>query len=489
LINEFAYRNYISWNAEVSNSFYGWTPKELPPSTCALRKGVYYVSVTVPKDIEHLFKSKQIRVSTGTSDIKAAQKKQHKITAELYSKILKVLTLHHLDRKSGYLRNWESDAINLAVELGVYREGFQPQNYRKYLDQAAQDVMNDAIGDNAKNVRPVKDDLYLAALHYIEHDTIDDTEWVKLSNPEVEIDPSKTSATNDTIIGRLNDYVENRNWNRLKTKSSAINQINRFARMVGNLNLTKIEKNHAYDYARLMHEDGYAHKTIRSSISAVSAMLEWCERNRMIPLSPFSNLKLSDYGKPPEKYLPFEKAELINIFKTEMSAEVRLLLSILITTGMRLDEAALLTWERVKEADGIRYFSLQDGTDDIIVKNTQSKRLIALPDCLLLPQRGQGRLFTYRLDKDGKAENAASRSLMTTIRKCTQEPRKVVHSFRGTLKDLLRDANVTKEINDFITGHGQGDEASEYGVGPSLETKFKAVNAINHPWLWLNQPN
>ena len=72
---------------------------------------------------------------------------------------------------------------------------------------------------------------------------------------------------------------------------------------------------------------------------------------------------------------------------------------------------------------------------------------------------------------------------MKIIRRVTDDDRKVVHSLRGTLKDLLRDAGVTKEVNDFITGHSQGDEAGKYGSGPSLETKYRAVNAVNHPWL------
>jgi hypothetical protein len=43
---------------------------------------------------------------------------------------------------------------------------------------------------------------------------------------------------------------------------------------------------------------------------------------------------------------------------------------------------------------------------------------------------------------------------MPYIRKVTDDPKLVIHSLRGTLKDKLRDAGVQKETNDFITGHG-----------------------------------
>lgn len=293
-----------------------------------------------------------------------------------------------------------------------------------------------------------------------------------------------TAPDANSLSAVLPSYLIGRNWERLKTKDAAERQIKRFISTVGDLNLSKIEKSHAYDYAQALDEAGYAHKTIRSSVSAISAMLEWCERRRLIKLSPFVNLKLANYGTAAKSYRPFEKRELHRIFKQDLPPQERTLLSLLITTGMRLDEAALLTWERVKEVDGIRCVSLiEEGSEAVIVKNSQSNRFIALPDCLELPEKATGRVFDYRVDNDGKAENAASRALMKVIRQVTDDKMKVVHSLRGTLKDLLRDAGVSKEVNDFITGHSQGDEAGKYGTGPSLETKYQAVNSVNHPWL------
>jgi hypothetical protein len=72
---------------------------------------------------------------------------------------------------------------------------------------------------------------------------------------------------------------------------------------------------------------------------------------------------------------------------------------------------------------------------------------------------------------------------MKVVRHVTIDKLKVVHSLRGTLKDLLRDVGISKEINDFITGHSQVGSGGDYGNGPSLETKYKAVNSVCHPWL------
>ena len=432
-----------------------------------MRKGKYYVSVTVPKQIEPLFKNKQIRRSTGTSDFALAKQRQHALADEIYRYMDGVWKAARQEWQSEMKKDQVFFAEGFAETLGLYREGFDTERHLNYL----QDEAHTTLRNHFRGKQDAKSDEFAAALHLITR---------SVDQPIKE--PQK--AGDDTIKGVLPTYLDGRNWTRQKTKDAARRQIERFVGMIGNLKLDQIEKSHAYDYAQALDEAGYAHKTIRSSVSAVSTMLEWCERKRLIKLSPFVNLKLANYGTAAKSYRPFDKPELHQIFSLDMPAQERTLLSILITTGMRLDEAALLTWERVKEVDGIRYISLfEEGSDAVIVKNSQSNRLVALPDCLKLPERATGRLFDYRADRDGKAENAASRALMKVIRQVTDDKMKVVHSLRGTLKDLLRDAGVTKEVNDFITGHSQGDEAGKYGSGPSLETKYKAVNAVDHPWL------
>ena len=65
---------------------------------------------------------------------------------------------------------------------------------------------------------------------------------------------------------------------------------------------------------------------------------------------------------------------------------------------------------------------------------------------------------------------------MKHVRKVTDDPLKVVHSLRGTLKDKLRDTGVSTETNDFITGHGRGDAAGKYGIGPSLAVRKEALD-------------
>jgi hypothetical protein len=101
-----------------------------------------------------------------------------------------------------------------------------------------------------------------------------------------------------------------------------------------------------------------------------------------------------------------------------------------------------------------------------------------------MPERGTGRLFNYRLDRDGKAQNATSRVVNRYIDRVTTDPRVVAHSLRGNLKDLLRNAGVSAELNNFITGHTQSNAvAGDYGDGHSMAVRLDALNKAQHPWL------
>ena len=163
-----------------------------------------------------------------------------------------------------------------------------------------------------------------------------------------------------------------------------------------------------------------------------------------------------------------------------MKDQERLALTLLLTTGMRLDEVALLRGDMIKVHDaGFRYADLRTKA---VVKNDGSGRLVALHPDVQLPQT-QGRLFTYATNADGKAWVSAGNAIGPLVKAVVDNKRKVVHSLRGTLKDLLRDAGVPKEINDFITGHGQGDVSSKYGSGPSTEVRYQAIASVKHPWL------
>ena len=68
---------------------------------------------------------------------------------------------------------------------------------------------------------------------------------------------------------------------------------------------------------------------------------------------------------------------------------------------------------------------------------------------------------------------------MRFIRSITFDEDLVAHSFIHTFKDLCRDAGISKDLHDFITGHSGGDVSSYYGEVFSLERRKEAINKVN----------
>ena len=146
----------------------------------------------------------------------------------------------------------------------------------------------------------------------------------------------------------------------------------------------------------------------------------------------------------------------------------------------------MLTWERFNdtEVEGVRYFSLIDTQDEqVAVKNEGSARHVPLHPDLVLPPKGLGRLFDYTVDDNGLCSSSAGHIINPALDKLVPHKRKSAHSFRRTLKVMLRDAGVSKEINDIYTGHGSGDVAGKNYGGASIQTRYNAIAKLDLPWL------
>jgi integrase len=443
-----------------------------PPSSLNYlkAKGKWYVYVTIPPELRPAFKGQaQLRRSTGTSDKRIAKGKEHSIASEIYAE---------LDKARASLNPFRDALQALSDALGTGKLTYTPEAYSDPVTM--EELIDEARGQ-------------VTALRYARPGDFEEGVYISsalekvgglLEAVEHEYSVSSGATPSGQKLSQLaNDWLSVHPFRKEKTKDAASRAIDHFIEISGDLVVTKIVKKHAYDFASGQSAT-MAEKTISNRISFVSQCLTYAERRGDIPANPFKGLSLEGYGKRQESYTPLDLKQLEELFSLPMPDEDRHLLSILICTGMRLDEAALLKWEDIKEEGGISYFDLTG--KDKKLKNIGSARKVPIVPALskFYETRGTGRLFSYKTDKDGKAQSAASKALMKHIRKVRgTDTTKVVHSLRGSLKDMLRDEGVTKEVNDFITGHGSGDVAGGYGVGPSLKARYDALSKVKHPYL------
>lgn len=402
--------------------------------------------VTKPKELQDVGKNTQVRRSTRTTDKRLAQSRLPAIANDIYG---------------------EFDSALMAM----------PQEARSpSLSYITSEEAISQSGDPWIGIRPI---------------------------PPYQ-PPKDPSHRLSRFITRYEEHLHANQVGNLKERKTKISVCNKFLEVTGDVHMEEIRKFHAYQFAEWMAKQGLANKTIKSRVSRISKLLVYAEQQDVIPDNPFVNLSLADYGRASEPYLPFSTDEMTKIFAQEIAEKDRLALTLLATTGARLDEIALLKWSQIKTAYGITFLDLRE---EALVKTRQSKRVIPVHSKVapLLQERGSGRLFDYRIDEDGKAQNAAGKRLAGYIDNVIEHPLKVLHSFRGTFKDMLKDSGVTstmvaqledgevtlpdiateinsgqisKELNDRLTGHVQKDVAGNYGLGHALIPRAAAVETL-----------
>lgn len=406
-------------------------------------KRKWYVLVTVPTQLVGTpgFKNKQIKRSTGTSDEAHARKLQHQITGEIYRSFSNAL------KKEQFV-----ESKKFFAKHGI-RTDVNEDSLMEFLEAAERLRVTNPLEDWDNGELAMKE--LEAALH----------EQNAMFEPETDL----------RTVASL--YFEQRKFTNQKTKSSAETHVNDFITLVGNIDINEVQKKHGYDLCKALEAKGQANKTIKTKLSSVSGLLYWCEQEGIISATPFNNMKTSNFGRSSEHYKVIPK-EITKAFwnDTRVGEQERLMLACLYFTGCRIDEWATATYEMIgSDPQGFRFLDLREAD----VKNNNSKRMIPLhPFLNNLLGSGSGRIFDYTIDANGKATNSASKAFMKHLKAHTSDPKHVAHSYRHGLKDMLRDSDVSKELNDFITGHSSGDVAGDYGSGPSLEKRYEALVKI-----------
>jgi integrase len=418
-------------------------------------KKKWYVYVTIPPELRRAMGNQvQKRLSTGTGDAREAKRRLHDVAARIYAEFdshkanPRLDWAKHVDGKFGLLRGHEV-------------------NFDGLTDASLEELVT-VLTLQLEAMRSLPSDPDSAV---VVDDALDKIKALEATRP-----------SQDSLIWPLaEEFLEKEQFNRVQIKKDTIRALKEFSEFIGETAVSEIKQKELYDYAEhLANEKNQANRTITGRIGKLSNLFNYCVRKGYLPSSPTVGLKLSRFGAQPVRYSPFTKDELFKIFALPMADRERLLFSILVTSGMRLDEAALLKWENIKEQDGILFYDLTE--EGYLVKNKGSARKVPVHPSVRLPERGTGRLFDYKTNADGKT-TTASETCNKLIRKVTTDKRHVVHSFRHTFKDMMREARVHPELHNYLSGHSAGDAAGRYGIGPSLKVRYDAIVKVAHPWL------
>jgi integrase len=198
--------------------------------------------------------------------------------------------------------------------------------------------------------------------------------------------------------------------------------------------------------------------TVMHKIAQLCAACNFGIAEGKLRFNPFA--AIASKGDDVTKRLKFTDADMKLIWDNldSLPASDQLLVRVLASTGMRLDEAFQIDGEEEPQ-QGIRHVIV--GT-----KTEQSERRVPFPATLLpyLPETVKGRLFS------GPSHNASSRlnPWLERIGIVSQKANtaKSVHSFRHRAKDRLRIAQCKPDSLQWaVLGHEKKTVAAGYGEG------------------------
>ena len=220
------------------------------------------------------------------------------------------------------------------------------------------------------------------------------------------------------------------------------------------------------------------------------AMSHFCKHfgigRRLVSSNPFQGAGIGIYGLNGKHWLEYSDEDLDKIFEYSWEAQEKLLLELALSTGMRLNEIASLTWERIMSTNRYDYVTLKDRFDlpNQTVKNEGSKRDIPLHPSFRRPEKATGRIFDYAIDSYGYATTSAGRAVNSTLRELIPNPQKSFHSFRSTFIIKLTETGCDTFTNRAIAGHGGRNANESVYNAVKNDTRFEAIEKLRlEPWL------
>jgi len=277
----------------------------------------------------------------------------------------------------------------------------------------------------------------------------------------------------------LEHYLaEHKNGQDLRLARDTQRAIGIVVQIVGDLPLQYYTREHARAVRDAL-VPGHSTATVRRRLKSISAVFNLGRRefDLVWAANPFERMPIQKEGQDEEKRLPFTHDELATISKSCMKGndDIRWIVAMQFGTGARLGEIVGLRREDVFLDAEIPHINIRPHENlGRSLKTPGSERKVPLIGLGLWAAkqaiqnaRGGGWLFPrYAQDNDIRATHASN-----TVNKWISETlgiKKTSHSFRHSMKDLLRNVGCPDDIQRQLLGHGSKSVSDLYGQGYRL---------------------
>lgn len=277
--------------------------------------------------------------------------------------------------------------------------------------------------------------------------------------------------------------------------------IKAFQDVIGDISPSEVTDEHARKFTRWLREgSGLAVRSQQDRLGCLKNLLKVGRKEGVVTSNPFEALVISaPAGQDDEQgYRPLTKEEIIQVFaasKHEQQPIKKFLHYILLCQACRLSEALQLRTHDIKQSDNGIWFidwKHEPKADSPMLLKTKAKnnRMCPIHPRLInegfldLPRSHKGRLFSEA------SQNSTTYSQWFKHRLVKlgiwERKKTVLHSLRGSARDLQREAGVPQDFRNAITGH-QSKEVGEahYGLGLTAmpEKVFEELQKVKLDWV------
>lgn len=337
----------------------------------------------------------------------------------------------------------------------------------------------------------------------------------------VELDPSENSGweVNPTPhIDAFTDYLENKNrdgtinevdklalkalYKPLPTLLSEVPQIyfenhpkggderfkskqmqywNKLLRINGDMPITSLSREAAKSFKKIRESENVKSASVQKDINVIKAMLEKAITELSININnPFKDIVATNLGKDSIPREVFSSNELQEIQERCLAQDddVRRLILILMFTGARLGEIVGLRKQDCFLDEESPHIYLVEYKNRSLKNKNSRRRVPLMPKALAalkrqLKEANGSTVFTrYCNGVDAPNADSASACINDWLAKTTN---KTTHSFRHTVRGLLRNADVPLDLSQEIGGWGSQSIGDTYGDRSTLKRKLSAL--------------
>lgn len=258
---------------------------------------------------------------------------------------------------------------------------------------------------------------------------------------------------------------------------------NKLIEFAGEMPVSSFNRDLAKKFKAARQATGIKSMSVQKDINIIRAMFE--KAILEIPLNitnPFKDLRADQLGLDSDKREAFTNDELIEILQRckAQDDDIRRIIVLLIFTGARLGEIVGLRKEDCFLDSDTPYIEITPyGNRTLKTKNSKRpvplmpKAIKALKDQL---NEGVGKaVFPRYCDGVGTEKPNADLASATIKKWLAATTPKTSHSFRHTMRGLLRNADIPKDLSEEIGGWGTQSIGDSYGNSSSLKRKQAAI--------------